>query len=43
MPLMALFDAAAAAGTLPAETRTALMAQGAALSLREALDLKFGL
>jgi hypothetical protein len=41
--LMALFEAAAVAGTLPAETRTALMAQGAALSIREALDLKFGL
>jgi hypothetical protein len=41
--LMALFDVAAVAGTLPAETRTALMAQGAALSLREALELKFGL
>ncbi len=41
--LMALFDAAAVAGTLPAETRTALLAQGAALSLREALELKLGL
>jgi predicted ATPase len=37
--LMAQFDAAAAAGTLPAETRTALMAQGAVLSLHEALEL----
>jgi hypothetical protein len=41
--LMAQFDAAAVAGTLPAETRTAQMAQGATLSLRAALDLKFGL
>ncbi|GAA5266490.1 hypothetical protein ACOSOMT5_P2917 [Acidiphilium sp. MT5] len=41
--LMAQFDAAAVAGTLPAETRAALMAQGATLSLRAALELKFGL
>ncbi|WP_460252863.1 adenylate/guanylate cyclase domain-containing protein [Acidiphilium sp. MT5] len=41
--LMALFEAAAVAGTLPAETRAALMAQGATLSLRAALELKFGL
>jgi predicted ATPase/class 3 adenylate cyclase len=41
--LMALFEAAAAAGTLLAETRIALMAQGATLSLRAALELKFGL
>ncbi len=41
--LIALFDAAAAAGTLPTETRIALMVQGAALSLREALELKLGL
>ncbi|GAA5265455.1 adenylate/guanylate cyclase domain-containing protein [Acidiphilium sp. MT5] len=39
--LMAQFEAAA--DKLPAEARLALMAQGAALSLREALDLKFGL
>ncbi|WP_460254145.1 hypothetical protein, partial [Acidiphilium sp. MT5] len=41
--LMVLFDAAAVAGTLPTETRAALMAQGATLSLRAALELKFGL
>jgi hypothetical protein len=41
--LMAQFDAAAVAGTLPAETRAALMAQGATLSLRAALELELGL